>query len=422
MMNPPCVPVDEPAAKRPCRIDSAQDLLSLMNATEETKETVTPETAPSSVHKPKLQTSRQAPVVPAQRPQARAAPPAAESENWRRADKAPPPPPDQLQLDEQIPDDTLNVAALFCDGNFKSALPNERGRGALAAAALCLLERLRVAPGHVHVVRSGQHVDRWLLNRMPGRTDALLHFVNGVMVSCTQLAFASLVRQKPNPRPRRAVQGGMLGLKPFSSWRALARSLGKPTIARNAARLCVSSLTKSRHFRFLTCPLPSKRAGDSRDYLPARHWRCLELKGGGVNASAKQPWQAYRAVAGHFDRLADELEVCLMTRQSDKDGVASAGKGSCAGASVTGAGPPAVVAVAAEGASSSVLSAAAAPVSGPKASRQLQFIAKRESLLAKGHGSGASSATGRPFRTRQELALGLQADWTAILAALHLVM
>ena len=73
MMNPPCVPVDEPAAKRPCRIDSAQDLLSLMNATEETKETVTPETAPSSVHKPKLQTSRQAPVVPAQRPQARAA-------------------------------------------------------------------------------------------------------------------------------------------------------------------------------------------------------------------------------------------------------------------------------------------------------------------------------------------------------------
>jgi len=57
-----------------------------------------------------------------------------------------------------------------------------------------------------------------------------------------------------------------------------------------------------------------------------------------------------------------------------------------------------------------------------KASRQLQFIAKRESLLSKGQGSGASSATRKPFRSRQELALGLQADWTAILAALHLVM
>ena len=408
MMMPPSDP-EQPPAKRPCRIDSAQDLLSLMNATEEPAH-VTPETAPTYT-KPKVTSS----AAPAPRGQtsARAAAPAAESENWRRADKAPPPPPDQLQLDEQVPDDTLNVAALFCDGNFKSALPNERGRGALAAAALCLLERLRVAPGHVHVVRSGQHVDRWLLNRMPGRTDALLHFVNGIMVSLLSRPLQTCAPNELTHHPG-AAQGGMLGLKPFSSWRALARSLGKQPLAHKCGQHpFVSSLAKSHPCSRDTL---SKPIGDSRDYLPARHWRCLELKGGGVNASAKQPWQAYRAVAGHFDRLADELEVCLMTRQaSDK---ASTAKG--ASAAGTTMGPPAHSG--SGGGLTSVLSAAAAPMSGPKASRQLQFIAKRESLLSKGQGSGASSATGKPFRSRQELALGLQADWTAILAALHLVM
>ena len=70
------------------------------------------------------------------------------------------------------------------------------------------------------MIAGGSDFDRWLLNRMPGRTNACLSFVNSVFE-------------------------GMLGLKPYSSWRALARSLG-----------------------------------DSRDYLPPRHWMCLELKGG----------------------------------------------------------------------------------------------------------------------------------------------
>ena len=61
----------------------------------------------------------------------------------------------------------LNAGALFADDNFKSCTPNERGRGAFAAAALCLLERYKIAEGHVHVVR-GKEFDRWQLNRMPG--------------------------------------------------------------------------------------------------------------------------------------------------------------------------------------------------------------------------------------------------------------
>ena len=174
------VEVEEPPPKRYCRIDSAQDLLNLMNATDGMmggQHNVTPESPhnpppPPAIHKPIPHLKRAS-----RSPKRRA------SENWRHTEEAPPPPPDQLVLDEQVPDPSLNVAPLFSDGNFKSALPNERGRGGLAAAALCLLERLQVASGHVHAVRSGHLVDRWLLNRMPGRTDALLHFVNGILVS-----------------------------------------------------------------------------------------------------------------------------------------------------------------------------------------------------------------------------------------------
>ena len=135
--------------------------------------------------------------------------PAVESEAWRLAGLAPP--PEQLQIPDQQIDDTLNDAPLFCAENFKSTCPNERGRGAFAAAALCLLERTGVATGHVYAVRTKQFVDRWLLNRMPGRTQSLLQFVNGVVA-------------------------GMLGLKPFTTWRALARSLG--TLPSLCVRAC----------------------------------------------------------------------------------------------------------------------------------------------------------------------------------------
>jgi hypothetical protein len=128
--------------------------------------------------------------------------------------------------------------------------------------------------------------------------------------------------------------------------------------------------------------------GDSRDYLPARHWRCLELKGGGVNASAKQPWQAYRAVSGHFDRLADELETSLLARRADVENSTSEGS---------------------------------KKRKGHKSGRQLQLIAMRKSLLAIGQGSGASSATGKPFESRAELAVALQADWNTILVAQNLI-
>jgi hypothetical protein len=226
------VEVVEPEPKRYCRIDSAQDLLNLMNATigievMGSQHNVTPESPPNpppAIRKPIAQIKR---TSSAQK--------IAVSENWRHTEEAPPPPPDQLLLDEQVPDPTLNVAALFCDGNFKSALPNERGRGGLAAGALCLLERLRVARGHVHAVRSGHHVDRWLLNRMPGRTDALLHFVNGILVrdpavSNRHIELSSYPQFHETTQVELSllvVQAGMLGLKPFSSWRALARSLGE---------------------------------------------------------------------------------------------------------------------------------------------------------------------------------------------------
>ncbi len=169
--------------------------------------------------------------------------------------RTPPPPGLDDDPTEQQPDETLNSDRLFSESNFKKGTSglSERGRGAFAAAIICFLERLEAASGHVNAIRGGAFVDRWQLNRMPGRTDALFHFVNAVLVS-------------------------MLGLKAFSSWRALARSLG-----------------------------------DTRDYLPPRHWQCLELKGGGVSQATKQPWQSYRARAGHFDMLAEELETFLLS-------------------------------------------------------------------------------------------------------------
>ena len=179
--------------------------------------------------------------------------------------------------------------------------------------------------------------------------------------------------------------------------------------------------------------------GDSRDYLPPRHWRCLELKGGGVNASAKQPWQAYRAVAGHFDRLANDLEFCLLTRQADAEKCIAEGvdKASIAGLKATSIGAPFQVdapqlslsAFKGTVKSASQPRTAGGPPAGTHAaatghrlSRQLQFISKRETLLAKGQGAGASSATAKPFKTRAELAAALQADWNAILAAQNLIM
>ena len=161
----------------------------------------------------------------------------------------------------------------------------------------------------------------------------------------------------------------------------------------------------------------------------------MELKGGGVNASAKQPWQAYRAVSGHFDRLANDLETCLLARRADAEKNTGSKKRALAGGSATSIGAPFVQA--APHLSSSAFhgtSASQRHGSGLQAdtsdaaaneltvSRQLQFIAKREGLLAKGQGAGASSATAKPFKSRAELAIALQADWNAILAAQNLIM
>lgn len=117
---------------------------------------------------------------------------------WR--DEAP-----QVDDDLENDDPSLNSDELFSDRNFKSGTSglNERGRGAFAAAALCLLEMLDNTSGHIHVARAANDelVERWQLNRMPGRTDACLRFVNLILIS-------------------------MLGVKAFPTWRSLARSLG----------------------------------------------------------------------------------------------------------------------------------------------------------------------------------------------------
>ena len=234
-----------------------------------------------------------------------------------------PPPPTTDVAAQQLPDDSLNCDELFSDRNFKKGTSglSERGRGAFAAAVICLLERGGTGTGHVHVIRGGAHVDCWQLNRMPGRTDACLRFVNEVLVS-------------------------ILGLKAFSSWRALARSLG-----------------------------------DTRDYLPPRHWKCLELKGGGVSDATKQPWQSYRARAGHFDRLATELESLLL---SCGDLLSSQAKDE----------------------------AAASPTRKGK-SRQEQFATKRAAVLAAEGAKAQSSPEG--YKTKDALKLALQNKWSEVL-------
>jgi hypothetical protein len=152
----------------------------------------------------------------------------------------------------------LNSHGLFVTANFRGEVPNERGRGAFAAALLSLLDQSGLGATHVQVVRcttsanqddpdGEQHFDRWSLNRLPGCTDMLLRFINNAFVD-------------------------VMGLKPFMSWRSLARCLG-----------------------------------DSRSYLSHRHWQCLELKGGGKMASTAHPWQSYRTKGGHFDSLAKDL-------------------------------------------------------------------------------------------------------------------
>ena len=118
---------------------------------------------------------------------------------------AAPPAPTTENGEDHADDSSLNCDELFSGSNFKSGTSglNERGRGAFAAACLCLLEQLENTPGHIHVSRATGRAkcERWQLNRMPGRTDACLLFVN-------------------------AIFGPILGLKPFPSWRALARALG----------------------------------------------------------------------------------------------------------------------------------------------------------------------------------------------------
>ena len=118
---------------------------------------------------------------------------------------AAPPAPSAPSNEDAAEDSTLNSEELFSETNFKSGTSglNERGRGAFAAACLCILEQLENTPGHIHADRATGRAkcERWQLNRMPGRTDACLLFVN-------------------------AIFGPILGLKPFPSWRSLARALG----------------------------------------------------------------------------------------------------------------------------------------------------------------------------------------------------
>lgn len=167
-------------------------------------------------------------------------------------------PPLPEKLPAPVP---LNTHGLGVAANFRGDMPNERGRGGFAAALFSLLEQSELATTHIHAVRSSeadgsanaeQQFDRWSLNRLPGCTDVLLRFINSGFTD-------------------------ILGLKPFMSWRSLARCLG-----------------------------------DSREYLSHRHWQCLELKGGGRMASTVHPWQSYRTTAGHFDSLANELVEWLL--------------------------------------------------------------------------------------------------------------
>ena len=98
-------------------------------------------------------------------------------------------PPLPEKLPAPVP---LNTHGLAVAANFRGDMPNERGRGAFAAALLSLLEQSKLATTHLHAVRSSQacdsgdgeqQFDRWSLNRLPGCTDVLLRFVNNAFVS-----------------------------------------------------------------------------------------------------------------------------------------------------------------------------------------------------------------------------------------------
>jgi len=154
----------------------------------------------------------------------------------------------------------LNAHGLFDACHFRDSLPNERGRGAFVGALLGLLDKNQIAPTHLRAARDGTDYHRWSLNRLPGCTEQLLRFINQMLER-------------------------VIGLKPFSTWRSLARCLG-----------------------------------DTRSYLSPKHWACLELKGGGKMASASSPWQSYRTSAGHFDRLADDLSHWLLWCDANRTG------------------------------------------------------------------------------------------------------
>jgi hypothetical protein len=129
----------------------------------------------------------------------------------------------------------------------------------------------------------------------------------------------------------------------------------------------------------------------------------------------------------------------LLTRRADVEKNISSKKRTLAGGSTTSIGAPFIQAADAPQLSSSAFHGTSpsrrhgcgggiqADTSDAAAheltvSRQLQFIAKREGLLAMGQGAGASSATAKPFKSQADLAVALQADWNAILAAQNLIM
>ncbi len=152
----------------------------------------------------------------------------------------------------------LNSHGVFDANNFRDTLPNERGRGAFVGGLLGLLEHGRIATNYLNADRGSDSQHRWSLNRLPGCTDRLLRFINIMLVE-------------------------VIGLKPFVTWRSLARCLG-----------------------------------DTRSYLSPKHWSCLELKGGGKMASSRSPWQSYKTQKGHFDQLREELVQWLLWCDGDR--------------------------------------------------------------------------------------------------------
>ena len=182
-------------------------------------------------------------------------------------------PPSSIVAAKPIGVPPLNSHGLFDKCNFRDTLPNERGRGAFVGALLGLLEHGRMATNYLHADRSVDSQHRWSLNRLPGCTERLLRFINTMLVE-------------------------VIGLKPFVTWRSLARCLG-----------------------------------DTRSYLSPKHWACLELKGGGKMASARSPWQSYKTYPGHFDQLREELVQWLLWCDGGIQGLSPAswdpsGKGS----------------------------------------------------------------------------------------------